>query len=131
MPTPALATVLSAGYNADLISDINLFAASDAIAVHLLDTFSFVDAAVADPAAFGYSNVTDGCYIGTVTGSGPPPCTMPTDYLFWDDEHPTEPGHEILAAIAEAELSEVPEPDMLPLLLAAALILAWRRIRWH
>jgi phospholipase/lecithinase/hemolysin len=122
--TATLATALSAGYNADLTRDISLYTASDAIAVHFLDTFSLLDAAVADPAAFGYSNVTDPCYTGSVTGSGPPACATPNSYLFWDQEHPSEPGHQMLAAVAKAEL---PEPDMLPFFLAAALILAWRR----
>lgn len=85
--TAALATALSGGYAADLIRDISIFVASDAIAVHFLDTFSLLDAAVTDPAAFVYSNVTDPCY----TGSGPPPCATPNSYLFWDYEHPTEP----------------------------------------
>jgi phospholipase/lecithinase/hemolysin len=119
--TAALATALSAGYNADLTSDISLYIASDAISVHFLDTFSLLDAAVADPAAFGYNNVTDPCYIGGVTRSGPPACATPNSYLFWDHEHPTERGHEMLAEIAQTEL---PEPDMSPLFLTAALILA-------
>jgi phospholipase/lecithinase/hemolysin len=122
----ALATALSADYNADLTSDIALFDGSDAIEVHFLDTFSLLDAVVADPAAFGYTNVTDRCYIGSFTGSGPPACATPNNYLFWDNEHPTEPGHEMLAATAEAEL---PEPDMLPFFLSVALILAWRCVR--
>jgi phospholipase/lecithinase/hemolysin len=100
--TGALATALSADYNADLTSDISLYIASDAIAVYFLDTFSLLDAAVADPAAFGYSNVTDPCYTGSVTGSGPPACATPNNYLFWDHEHPSEPGHEMLAATADA-----------------------------
>jgi phospholipase/lecithinase/hemolysin len=108
--TAALATALSADYNADLTSDISLYIASDAISVHFLDTFSLLDAAVADPAAFGYNNVTDPCYIGSVSGSGPSACATPNNYLFWDHEHPSESGHEMLAATADAEL---PEPDIL------------------
>jgi phospholipase/lecithinase/hemolysin len=123
--TAALATALSADYNADLISDITALVASGGITVHFLDTFSLVDAAVAGPAAFGYTNVTDPCYTGTIKG-GVPACSDPDSYLFWDMEHPTEPGHEQLAAVAEAEL---PEPDMLPIFLTAGLILAWWRTR--
>ncbi len=121
--TAALASALSAGDNTDLAADIDAFAASSEITVHLLDTYSLIDDAVADPAAFGYTDVTDPCYSGGYLGGGEA-CARPNSYLFWDYEHPTEHGHQELAALAAAEL--LPEPGMLPVFLTAGLMLAWR-----
>lgn len=54
---------------------------------------------LANPAAFGFSNVTS-------SGQGQP---NPNSYLFWDDEHPTTAADAFVANLAFANLS-VPEP---------------------
>jgi phospholipase/lecithinase/hemolysin len=121
-----LATSLSALYNADLVSDLTALAATDHISVGFIDTFSLVDAAVNNPAAFGLTNVTDACYTGPFTGGPPAPCSNPASYLFWDIQHPTETGHELIATVAENVA--VPEPPTLPIFMAATfLILICRR----
>ena len=105
---------------------LQALAATDHISVGFIDTFSLVDAAVSNPAAFGLTNVTDACYTGPFTGGPPAPCSNPASYLFWDIQHPTETGHELIATLAENVA--VPEPPTLPIFLAAAflILICWR-----
>lgn len=66
------------------------------------DTFGFMHLVVANPGAYGFTNVTDPCLVGLT------PCSNPDQYLFWDDLHPTTAADQILAAqFANA----VPEPS--------------------
>ena len=67
---------------------------------------------VAHPSAFGFTNVTDPCYVGPYTGGGTV-CADPDQYLFWDTLHPTAADH---AIIGEAAFGVVPEPGTLALL---------------
>ena len=70
--------------------------------VAYFDTFGFMHAVVANPGAFGFTDVTDPCLVGVT------PCSNPNQYLFWDDLHPTTAADAILAAqFANA----VPEPS--------------------
>jgi outer membrane lipase/esterase len=102
----AAGTALALAYNAELEADLAGLSAIPGIHLSILDTFTLQDNAVADPAAFGFSNVTDPCYIGALTGGGTV-CATPGQFLFWDHEHPTATSH---AIIAEAALNEVAEP---------------------
>lgn len=113
---PPIASLLSQAYNAALLAAIG--GLDDDITVHYLDTFALIDAAVANPAAFGYTNVTDRCYVGPYTGGGTV-CATPNTYLFWDGLHPTAPGYARVAALAAAA---VPEPPATLILLVAGLV---------
>jgi outer membrane lipase/esterase len=108
----AAATELSQVYDATLTTGIQALATADGISVTILDTYSLIDSVIADPAAYGFTNVTGSCYTGPYTGGGTP-CADPNDYLFWDGLHPTAAGHAIIAAEAAADL---PEPGTLALL---------------
>lgn len=84
------------------------------------DTAGLLRSVVADPAAFGFANVTDQCF------SGMSVCADPDSYLFWDDFHPTAAGHAILG---EQFAATIPEPSTVTLMFAgcAALLIVRRR----
>ena len=85
--------------------------------VTFFNVFNITNGIVANPGAFGLTNVTDAC--GAVLGCDP------SKYLFWDGIHPTSGGH---ALIASSMLAAVPEPSsMLLLALGICGLLAWRR----
>jgi len=113
----AAASALAMAYNTALEADLSGLITAGA-SLSYLDAFSLVDAAVANPGAFGLSNVTDPCYVGPLTGGGTV-CATPDQYLFWDGDHPTTAAHAIVAAAADVAL--VPEPGT-STLLAVGLI---------
>lgn len=57
---------------------------------------------VANPGAYGFTDVTDPCLVGLT------PCSHPNQYLFWDALHPTTAANAILAA---QFANVVPEPS--------------------
>jgi outer membrane lipase/esterase len=99
----AKASALAAAYNIALVANLSDVIASRRANVSYLDGFSLVDVVVADPGAFGLSNVTDPCYVGPFTGGGTV-CATPDQYLFWDSTHPTAAAHAIVADEAAAVL---------------------------
>jgi len=70
----------------------------------------------ADPAAYGFDNVTDSCFDKLTFTT----CQNPDRYLFWDDVHPTEHGHALIAANFYA--AAIPEPSVIVLLGVAVLV---------
>ncbi len=70
--------------------------------VMYFDTFGFMHVVVNNPGAFGFTDVTNACLVGTT------PCANPNQYLFWDDVHPTTAADAILAA---QFANVVPEPS--------------------
>jgi phospholipase/lecithinase/hemolysin len=76
------------------------------------DTFGLFNAVLADPAAFGFSNTTAGCYskFGVAGGT---PCANPDEYVSWDGFHPTSAIHSLLAS---RMASAVPEPNIFVLI---------------
>ena len=88
------------------------------ITIHQVDINSVFQNIIADPGAYGLTNVTDPAYLDpNYNGQG---------YLFWDTIHPTTEIQALIGATAFATV--VPEPSSLTLvLIAAPLLLAWRR----
>jgi phospholipase/lecithinase/hemolysin len=88
------------------------------------DTFTLLDNIVADPSAFGFTDVTDSCFNGVTV------CADPSKYLFWDDIHPTTATDAILAEKFDAAVT--PEPSSILLLgsglIGIALLLRRRRM---
>jgi len=86
--------------------------------VTFFDVFNITSGIIANPGAYGLSNVTDACGFA---GNNCNPATA----LFWDGIHPTAAGH---ALIASSMLAAVPEPSsMLMLAVGICALLAWRR----
>lgn len=124
----AAATALSQGYNAALVASLAGLAAVDGLTVHTVDTFALIDSAVANPSAFGFTDVTDRCYVGSLFGGGTV-CATPGTYLFWDGQHPTAATD---VRVADTALAALPEPTTALLLLSpVALALLSRRIVRH
>jgi phospholipase/lecithinase/hemolysin len=77
-----------------------------------LEVASLFADAIADPAAFGLTNVTDSAAPGLTPGTGSYDTSQivpnPNEYLFWDDVHPTATVHAILAERARALLMTLP-----------------------
>jgi phospholipase/lecithinase/hemolysin len=120
-----LATTLAAAFNADLAADLAPVEASG-LTVTTLDSFSLLDDAIANPAKFGFSNVTDPCWTGSFIDPNSGTLCSPTasgqdQYLFWDSVgHPTEAGHQ---RIADQALADLPEPSGLAAVAGGMLVL--------
>ncbi len=67
------------------------------------NTFALLNGIVADPAAYGFTNVTTPCFNGMTV------CSDPSQYLFWDDIHPTTTADAILAE--QFAIVTTPEPS--------------------
>jgi cholinesterase len=97
-----IGTQLSAYFNAELVQ------ALQGKGVMYFDTFSFMDAVIANPGAYGFTDVTDPCFDGVNV------CATPDTYLFWDDLHPTTYADSILAQ--RFYQTATPEPASLVML---------------
>jgi len=113
------ATALSAIFNAQY--NIALDGTFGAGFGTRLDVFQMIDDIAANPAAFGFTNVTQPCFDVTV----PSVCADPSIYAFWDDIHPTAITHGILADAAFAAV--VPVPAAVWLFGSALGLMGWVR----
>jgi phospholipase/lecithinase/hemolysin len=95
------ATALTVGFNTALNFVIGSLPADTEVAV--LDVFQTVEEMIANPPAFGLTEVEDACITPNVR---PFSCKRPDRFLFWDGIHPTKAVHAIFAAEAADILGE-------------------------
>lgn len=93
-----LASYSSAVFNSTLATQMQTVAASTRANIISVDVQSLFSAVAANPNAFGFTNVTQGCSLvsATACASG--------GYLFWDGVHPTTAGHAMLSRAVQQYL---------------------------
>jgi phospholipase/lecithinase/hemolysin len=105
----ANSSALAQTYNAELGAALQQFVASGAASIDFINTFGLMDAAIANPNAYGLTNVTQPVWNGNLTDphSGTLSATAAgqNGYLFFDDLHPTAAGHSLLAAAVTQSLT--------------------------
>lgn len=89
--------------------------------IQQFDTFGFFNSIVQDPAAYGFTNITDACV------NLPAVCANADEYLFWDDFHPTARMH---ALLANELLSQVPLPGALVFFLSGLIFVITKPLRF-
>jgi phospholipase/lecithinase/hemolysin len=96
------ATELSKLYNAELADAVKQMEASGSLKVDLVDMFSVLDQTAANPAAHGFTNVTDPVWTGNVTdpnsGTLRAVGAAQDQFLYFDALHPTAHAHAELAS---------------------------------
>jgi phospholipase/lecithinase/hemolysin len=96
---PTGLNMLVAGHNAGLAAEMANLETTLGVTITILDVNALFVDILADPAMFGFTDVTNPCFDGMTA-----PCTMPDESLFWDAIHPTAAAHSQLATLAAASL---------------------------
>jgi phospholipase/lecithinase/hemolysin len=105
--TTAAATSLSAQYDAALGKSLAALASHDHVTIYVVNSFALIDAGVADPGAYGLTNVTNPVWTGNYYGTGGSLTVhgkAASTYLFFDQLHPTATGHALVASAALSSL---------------------------
>ncbi|MBE9041391.1 SGNH/GDSL hydrolase family protein [Oscillatoriales cyanobacterium LEGE 11467] len=105
---------LTQAHNASLLDTVNALDQTLApeVELTLLDINSIFTQAIANPAQFGFTNVTESCLASVVPLVV---CNNPNEYLVWDAIHPTSATQQIIgkaAFNAVHEPANVPEPGV-------------------
>jgi phospholipase/lecithinase/hemolysin len=99
------ASSLSSLYNNELSSALQQLEASGALRVDLLNVSSLLDQVIANPSAYGFTNVTQPQWTGNLTDPNSGTLAAGGNYLFFDSLHPTAQAHATLASTAVQELT--------------------------
>jgi phospholipase/lecithinase/hemolysin len=87
-PYPETLKLLTVQFNEALADGLEKSRCPETLVI--LDVYAFLNDVVANPAAYGFTNVTDEC----ITLGPMADCDT---YLFWDDVHPTTHGHSLIS----------------------------------
>ncbi|MBU1346114.1 MAG: autotransporter domain-containing protein [Alphaproteobacteria bacterium] len=94
-PAAALADYAGSTFNSGLQASLVALAPTRPNTnIILFDLAKVSDTLAANPARFGFSNVTDACFTGVSV------CANPDSYLYFDGVHPTAAGHRLLATLS-------------------------------
>ncbi|HEV2540090.1 MAG TPA: autotransporter domain-containing protein [Frateuria sp.] len=129
-------TQLALVYNGILSTGISQLSANG-LNVIPVDTFRLINEVIANPSAYGFTNVTTPACNGSSVQCGPVGSGLPfsyapgTDqtYLFADDVHPTTAAHAMLAQYVLAELAAPGQMSLLAEAPLAATATQYRAIR--
>ena len=100
--------LLTLAFDSVLHDELNQLQSSLGVTIFQLDVNGVFEQILANPGAFGLTNVTNSALAdGVLSGQG---------YLFWDTVHPTTAIQELIGNIAFAM---VPEPSSITLMLGA------------
>jgi outer membrane lipase/esterase len=103
-PASPLASFAQFTYNSTLAAGLqNIAAANPNTRILQVNIGGLFQAVLANPGAFGFSNVTNQC-LTTISCVTAPQATQ-NSYLFWDGVHPTAAGHAIVAQVVTQYLN--------------------------
>ena len=111
----AQGTALTNGFNSAL-------QASLPSGVIYYDSGALLRSIVANPSAYGFTNVTDPCFDGTTV------CSNPSQYAFWDSFHPTT-ATDAFVAQGFQQAVVTPEPGTFSVADAVLVLAAFCAIR--
>jgi phospholipase/lecithinase/hemolysin len=115
-PSAAEVGRISREFNDSLALAIASFtSANPQLDIQIFHTDQTLNAIIANPSAYGITNVSEACYANMNV------CDTPSSYLFWDSLHPTTRAHALLGA---GMVNAVPGP--LPML-SSLLAFGWSR----
>jgi outer membrane lipase/esterase len=101
LPTSAALTAVTNNHNSQLTAALQSLAQNRNINIIPLDANALFKEVLAEPARYGFTNVTDRCF-NQATGTL---CPNPDQHLFWDGIHPSAAGHRLIAEYAAAVLT--------------------------
>jgi phospholipase/lecithinase/hemolysin len=124
-------TQLTVGFNSGLSLGLNgLRAANPGVDIMEFDTFGLFNDVLANPASYGFDNVTTRCVLANQTLD---PTCNPDSWFFWDRTHPTTAAHALMAAgmfgVVKDASPPLSVPGPLPVAGAAAAYGCSRRLR--
>jgi phospholipase/lecithinase/hemolysin len=106
----ASSAALAQQYNTELGAAMQQIVASGAASVDVIDTYSLLDTVTANPAAYGFTNVTQSVWNGNLTdansGSLAATGAAQNGYLYFDGLHPTAATHSLLASAVTQSVTQ-------------------------
>jgi outer membrane lipase/esterase len=100
--------MLASTYNQELVQGLQPVIAQYGLSVEIVDVFTLNNTIIANPSAYGFTNVTTPVWTGSFNNStsGTLNATGAAQnlYFFFDGEHCTAPGHQDIANLALSNL---------------------------